>query len=567
MNDTNNINAGQHLDPEIVKGDPLSDAIVEKISQTHELHADIRRQDGPSGSASTSDDKNQEDILFPLEHIEQNVKSRKKTALSALRVFLLCALLAGVFLLGFGTRPEVLEKLTRDGKQWLNLGMEKAKPFGKMVYEKAEEMVDKTRSPKGTPSDNKKPAVGKEVKTERKVKYWKAPMIPGFTSDKPGKSPMGMDLVPVYEDEGGREISINPTMVQNIGVKTEVVKRRSLSREIRTIGRLAYDERLIHHIHTKYGGWIDKLYVDFTGQEVKKDDALLDIYSPELVTTQEELILALKYQESLKTSSFPEVIRNAKGLVDSTLKRLELFDVPSHQINKLIESRKVTKTLHLHSPLDGFVIKQQVFHGMFVKPGMTLYMIADLSNIWVLADIYEYEVPWLKLGQEAEMTLSSFPGKTFKGKVTYIDPVLDSQSRTLKVRVEFPNPGGELKPGMYANVILKSTVAKKGVAVPEEAVIYTGEKTVALVQNPSGGFESRELTLGVKTQGYVQVLKGLKEGEKVVTSSHFLIDSESRLKEALEKMETNTKSTMTDNSPKAKKLKDVNMKLHLKEGS
>jgi len=436
------------------------------------------------------------------------------------------------------------------------------------VYEKAEEMVDKTRSPKGTPSDNKKPAVGKEVKTERKVKYWKAPMVPGFTSDKPGKSPMGMDLVPVYEDDTERSvISINPTMVQNIGVKTEVVKRRSLSREIRTIGRLAYDERLIHHIHTKYGGWIDKLYVDFTGQEVKKDDALLDIYSPELVTTQEELILALKYQESLKTSSFPEVIRSAKGLVESTLKRLELFDVPEHQIADLIKNKKVSKTMHIHSHVKGVVVKKNVFHGMHVQPGMTLYMIADLSNIWAILDIYEYEVPWIKLGQKGEMNLSYFPGKKFKGKVTFIDPVLDSKSRTLKVRMEFPNPGGELKPGMYANVILKSEVARNEMTIPEEAVIYTGEKTVALVQNPSGGFESRELTLGVKTQGYVQVLKGLKEGEKVVTSSHFLIDSESRLKEALEKMETNTKSTMTDNSPKAKKLKDVNMKLHLKEGS
>ena len=186
-------------------------------------------------------------------------------------------------------------------------------------------------------------------------------------------------------------------------------------------------------------------------------------------------------------------------------------------------------------------------------------MIADLSNIWLIADIYEYEVPWMKLGQEAEMNLSYFPGKKFKGKVTFVDPILDSKSRTLKVRMEFPNPGGELKPEMYADVTLKSAVMKKGVAIPEEAVIYTGEKTMAVIQNSSGGFESRELTLGVKTQGYIQVLKGLKKGERVVTSSTFLIDSESRLKEALSKMGS---KSMDVKMPDKKSDK---MKLHLKE--
>jgi multidrug efflux pump subunit AcrA (membrane-fusion protein) len=565
MNETYHENEGQHLDPEKVKGDPLSDAIVEKISQAHELHADIGRQEGSSGSAPIPDDVNQEEVLFPLGHIEQNVKSRKKTALSALRVFLLCALLAGVFLLGFGTQPEVMTQWIEQGKKWVWVGIEKATPLVDKMYGKTVDMVDKVHGPTEKMAMPDSPAMNN--KEGRKIKHWRAPMDPGFISDRPGKSPMGMDLVPVYEGEMGGGVTINPTMVQNIGVKTEVVKRRSLSREIRTIGRLTYDERLIHHMHTKYGGWIEKLYVDFTGQEVNKNDALLDIYSPELVTTQEELILALKHQESLKGSAFPEISRGATGLVNSTLKRLELFDVPEHQIADLIKNQKVSKTMHLHSHVKGFVVKKNVFHGMHVQPGMTLYRIADLSNIWVIVDVYEYEVPWVKLGQEAEMNLSYFPGKKFKGKVTFIDPILDSKSRTLKVRMEFPNPGGDLKPEMYANVTLKSEVARNKMTIPEEAVIYAGDKTMAIVQNSSGTFDSRELDLGVKTQGYVQVLKGLKEGEKVVTSSNFLIDSESRLKEALEKMETNTKSTMTDNSPKAKKLKDANMKLYLKEGS
>jgi len=291
----------------------------------------------------------------------------------------------------------------------------------------------------------------------------------------------------------------------------------------------------------------------------------LEIYSPELVSTQEELILALKYQESLKDSIFPEISRGAKGLVNSTLRRLELFDVPQHQIDELVESKKVAKTLHIHSPVKGFVLNKNALHGMHVKPGMNLYMIADLSNIWLIADIYEYEVPWIKLGQEVEMNLSYFPGKPFKGKVTFIDPMLDPESRTLKVRMEFPNPNSELKPEMYANVTLKSEVTKKTIAVPEEAVMYSGDKTMAMIQKPSGAFESRELNLGVKTQGYVQVISGLKAGERVVTSSNFLIDSESRLKEALGNMGTAGKSSPKKSTPASPKKPKGKLKLHLEK--
>lgn len=555
MSETNKKIEDLHPDQEIGKGDPLSDAIVEKISHSQELHVDKEPQ-AKSGKAPIPEVVNPEEILFPLEDIEQRAMLRKKTGLSILRVFLLFSLLAGAFILGFGTRPEVMSQWVDEGKKWMQVGIEKATPIGNKMYGKTLEMVDKVHAPTAKHSMPE----GAVMEPERKIKHWRAPMNPGYTSERPGKSPMGMDLIPVYEDELVSEVSINPTMVQNIGVKTQVVKKRSLSREIRTIGRLTYDERLIHHIHTKYGGWIDKLYVDFTGQEVKKGDALLEIYSPELVTTQEELILALKYQESLKGSAFPEVSRGAKGLVDSTLKRLELFDVPAHQIADLVENQKVSKTMHIHSPVNGFVVKKNALHGMHVQPGTNLYMIANLSNIWAMVDIYEYEMPWVKLGQEAEMSLSYFPGKKFKGKVTFIDPILDSKSRTLKVRMEFPNPDGKLKPEMYANVTLKSEVARKEIVIPEEGVIYAGDKTMAIVQNSSGTFDSRELDLGVKTQGYVQVLKGLKAGEKVVTSSVFLIDSESRLKEALNKME---KKGMDVKMP-GKKQK--NMKLFLKEG-
>ena len=559
MSDTTHENEESQRDSEKIMGDPLSDAIVEKISHTPELHADSDRQ-AASNSENASTNGESEDILFPLEHIEKNIMKRKKAGLSLLRIFLLCALLAGTFLLGFGTRPEVMSQWVDEGKKWIGIGFEKTKPFANEMYEETVELLDKVQAPTSelpTPQNM-------EVKIQpgRKIKHWRAPMTPGFTSDRPGKSPMGMDLIPVYEDEVGRQVTINPTIVQNIGVKTQVVKRRSLSREIRTIGRLTYDERLIHHIHTKYGGWVDKLYVDFTGKEVNEGDPLLEIYSPELVTTQEELILALKYQESLKGSAFPEISRGAKGLVDSTLKRLELFDVPEHQITELIKNQKVTTTMHIHSPVKGFVVKKNALQGMHVEPGKNLYVIADLSNIWVIMDIYEYEVPWIKLGQEAEMSLSYFPGKEFKGKVTFIDPILDSKSRTLKVRMEFPNSSGELKPEMYANVTLKSVVARKELVIPEEAVIYAGDKTMAIIQNSSGSFDSRELSLGVKTQGYVQVLKGLKAGEKVVTSSAFLIDSESRLKEALNKM---SEKKTSSNKMKMPGKNNGKLKLTLKE--
>ena len=501
----------------------------------------------------------EEEVLFPLEKIETSLPVQGRNRFSLFRIGLLLILLTGVFFLGFATQPEVLKQLLGEGKQWVDVGMEKAKPLGNKVYEKTEEMVNKIHAKKQAPKLAETKSGDKKEEPGRKIKFWRAPMTPGFVSDRPGKSPMGMDLIPVYEGDSEDGVSINPTMTQNIGVKTKVVKSMSLSREIRTVGRLTYDERLVHHIHTKYGGWVEKLYVDFTGQEVNKNDVLLEIYSPELVSTQEELILALKYQETLKNSIFAEISRGAQGLVDSTLRRLELFDVPQHQVDELIETKKVAKTLHIHSPVKGFVLKKNALHGMHVKPGMNLYMIANLSNIWLIADIYEYEVPWIKLGQEAEMTLSYFPGNKFKGKVTFIDPVLDPESRTLKVRIEFPNPNWQLKPEMYANVTLKSEVTKKTIAVPEEAVIYTGEKTMAMIQKRSGGFESRELKLGVKTQGYVQVLSGLKAGEKVVTSSTFLIDSESRLKEAMEKMD-NKKVEM-----KMPVKKSENMKLILKE--
>lgn len=476
-----------------------------------------------------SSEYSDEEIIFPQE--KKNASNRKRKRSSTLTKALgWIVLLVVVFSLGHFTRPELIENTFNKLTEWTSVALEKAEPVKEKISKRVTEIVEKK--------------IPEAVEPGRKIKYWQAPMNPSFTSDKPGKGPMGMDLVPVYEgeEEFGEGILINPIVVQNIGVKTEKVEKRTLTREIRTVGILTYDERKVTHIHTKYKGWVEKLHVDFTGQEVKKDDLLAEVYSPELVSTQEELLVAMKYKESLEKSPFTEIGKGAERLFESTKRRLELFDVPEHQIEQLIRDKKITKTLHIHSPFRGFVVKKEASQGMFIQPGMSLYTIADLTNIWVLADVYEYELPWIKIGQKAEMNLSYYPGKKFQGKVTYIDPFMDSKTRTLKVRMEFNNPTWKLKPNMYANVTLKSAIEKKSVAVPEEAVIHSGEKEIVIVQDSSGGFDSRVITLGAQANGYYQVIKGLKAGENVVTSSNFLLDSESRLKDALKNLQSKKQS-------------------------
>ncbi len=484
-----------------------------------------------------SPEEQDEEIIFPKtdETNPDNQSNKPRKLFSPLKILALVLLGIGVYFAGYLTSPENFTKTMDQMSEWFSASREMLEPYKEKLTQAIESKVKKKEAEPPTPTIKDGDKIS--PKDKRKIKYWKAPMDPTYVRDKPGKGPMGMDMVPVYEDELGGQIKINPIVVQNIGVKTEKVKRRTLRHKIRTVGNLTYDERKVHHVHTKYGGWIEKLHVDFTGQEVKKGDLLLEIYSPDLVSTQEELVLALKYQESLKDSAFGELSKSADSLVESTKKRLKLFDVPDHQVEELIRSKNISKTMHIHSPARGFVLTKKAQQGMHVQPGMSLYSIADLSNIWVLADIYEYEVPWIKVGQFVEMNLSYFPGKKFKGKVTFIDPFLDPTTRTLKVRMEFSNPKWQLKPDMYANVTIQSTVAKRGLTVSEEAVLHSGEKNLVIVATDSGQFESREITLGVQAGGYYQVLKGLRNGEKVVTSSHFLIDSESKLREAIEKFQ------------------------------
>ena len=327
-------------------------------------------------------------------------------------------------------------------------------------------------------------------------------------------------------------VQISPERQQLIGVKIGTVEMRPLEKVIRTVGRVDYDEKRIVTVSPKIGGWIEDLYVDFTGKFVKQGDPLLTIYSPELVSTQEEYLLALRAKKSLAKSPFPEVAGSGESLAESAKRRLKLWDISDDQIKALEETGQSKKTLTLYSPFSGFVLEKSAYKGMNVMPGIALYKLADLSVVWLYADIYEYELPFIRLGQEAFIQLSYIPGETFRGRAIYIYPSLNPETRTAKVRFEFPNPHERLKPEMYANVEIKVRLGQK-LAVPEGAIIDTGVRQMAIIDKGNGYFEPREVKVGSKVEGYYEVFSGLKAREKVVTSANFLIDSESKLKEAM----------------------------------
>ena len=327
-------------------------------------------------------------------------------------------------------------------------------------------------------------------------------------------------------------VQISPERQQLIGVKIGAVEFKPLEKVIRTVGRIDYDEKRLVTISPKIGGWIEDLYVDFTGRFVKQGEPLLTLYSPELVSTQEEYLLALRAKKDLVKSPFPEVAGSGNSLAESAKRRLRLWDINDDQIKALEESGQPTKTLTLYSPFSGIVLERVAYRGMNVVPGMALYKLADLSVVWLYADIYEYELPFIRLGQQAAIQLSYLPGEVFTGKAIYIYPYLDPNTRTAKVRFEFPNPYGKLKPEMYANVEIKVHLGRKS-AMPEGAIIDTGLRQMAIIDKGSGYFEPREVKVGAKVDDYYEVIKGLKAGEKVVTSANFLIDSESRFKEAM----------------------------------
>lgn len=379
--------------------------------------------------------------------------------------------------------------------------------------------------------------------SERKVLYWQSPMNPTEIYDSPGKSVMGMDLVPVYEDEAGMgsggAISIDPITVQNMGVRMGIVTRDDFNRIILTVGKVEFDEELLYIVNTKISGWIEELYVNYEGAEVEIGDPLLEIYSPELVSTQEEYLLAVRNYKRIGDDPSPSVREDAETLLASVRTRLEYWDIPEEEIERLQQTGEIKKTVLLRAPATGVVIDKYVVEGAFIKAGMDLYQIADLRTIWVHASIYDNEIPWISEGQTAEMELSYLPGKSYTGLVTYIYPYLREKARDIHVRLVFQNPNLDLKPGMYANIRLKGKTITDALVIPSEAVILSGQRAVVFVVLGEGKFEPREIRLGEvggPGNAYYRVLSGLLEGERIVTSAQFLLDSESRLQEVIKKM-------------------------------
>jgi len=376
---------------------------------------------------------------------------------------------------------------------------------------------------------------------ERKILYWQDPMNPAHRSDKPGKAPDGMDLVPVYADEVQAAelppgtVKITPEKQQLIGVQYGEVLHQTVAKSIRATGRLAFDETKIVRLHPKVEGWVERVQADFLGKEVRKGEPLLAIYSPELVATQQEFLLARKARESLGRNPYQEIATGSHSLYESSLERLRLWDISERQIEEIAERGTPQKTLTLYSPIDGFVMSRNAFQGQRITPETELYAIADLSTIWVLADVYEYELPLLRIGQTGVITLPYFAGKSFRAKVSYIYPELDKATRTLRVRLEFRNPGLQFKPHMYANVELRIELGHE-LTLPVEAVLDSGSEQVVFVAREGGYFEPRRVTLGERVGDFYVVLSGVQAGERVVTSANFLVDSESRLKSALGQM-------------------------------
>jgi len=374
---------------------------------------------------------------------------------------------------------------------------------------------------------------------ERKILYWQAPMDPTEIYDKPGKSKMGMDLVLVYNDQvsSGSNVQIDPFTVQNMGVRTALVQRIDFSHTLRTVGKVDYNEENIFIVSSRINGWIENLLVAYTGQEVKKGQTLLEVYSPELVTTQQEYLLALKNRAMIADSKFAGIREGAESLVDASRQRLANWDIPEAEIIKLENTRQVYKTLKLTSPANGVVIHKNAIDGMHIKEGMDLYRIADLSTVWVQVSIYDNEVPWVQVGQAAEMELSYAPGKKLQGRIAYIYPYLNEKARDLKVRIEFPNPDLLLKPGMYGNVRIETPAIENALVVPSEAVIRSGQRSLVFLSKGNGRFEPREVRIGEESDdGKIRVIAGLHSNEEVVVSAQFMLDSESRLQEAIQKM-------------------------------
>lgn len=372
-------------------------------------------------------------------------------------------------------------------------------------------------------------------KEERKILFYRSPMDPNIISDYSRKDEMGMDYIPVYSDETASEgvISIDPVVVQNMNVKTEPVMSKRLSNVIVTNGILTTNEIEDYIVTTRVNGWVNKLYINYIGQKVKSGDKLMEIYSPELVTAQQELLTALSYQTTTGNTDIKDILKSGDQLVKNSVRKLQLLEMSETDI-QLLQSQKEVKTyITLYAPKSGTVISKNILEGQKVMPGMPLIQFSNLNSLWLTADIYEYELSKVITGAQAEIRFNFLPGKIFNGKVDFIYPTLDAKTRTAKIRININNSNNLFKPSMLASVTIKGRDLGKTLVVPENAVIRSGRKDIVIISLGEGKFKPQNVTLGDYSEGYYQVLEGLSEGIKIVTSAQFLIDSESNLKAAV----------------------------------
>lgn len=359
---------------------------------------------------------------------------------------------------------------------------------------------------------------------ERKIAYWVAPMDPNYRRDEPGKSPMGMDLIPVYEDEvgGGAQgpsLKIDPAVVNNIGVKTQEVAREDMARRIETVGAVMIDEEARSDIHVRAEGWIEKLHVEAVGEKVEEGEVLFEFYAPALVAAQSEFVQALKIGRPM--------------LVDAATERLTSLGMSTDQIAELRRTRKAMRNVAVKAPQSGVVVMLNAREGMYLRPSDMAMRLADLSNVWIIADVFDTEAAWVSAGDRAVMTLPAFPGETWEGAVDYVYPTAEKMTRTVQVRLRFPNPGDRLRPNMFANVTIEAKPKSNVLAVAQSAVIRSSKGDRVILALGEGRFRPAEVRTGMESGGKVEVLAGLEEGERVVVESQFLIDSEASLTSGL----------------------------------
>ena len=377
---------------------------------------------------------------------------------------------------------------------------------------------------------------------EREILFYRNPMDPTISSPVPATDEMGMDYLPVYADEAeralgaGATVVIDPVVVQNMNVRTETATRRDLRHEIRTVGYLEYDQERMVTVTTKYDGWIEKVYVNYVGEPVTEGAGLFEVYSPELVQTEQELLSAIRYASRFGDGADDARLR-AEALVAAARARLAFWDISPDQIARLEETGEIFRTLTVTAPAGGLVMRRMPgLEGMAVTPGMEAYHIADITSLWLSVEVFEDQVVWIRPGVEAEAAFTYFPGETIRGTVEFIEPEMSEQTRTLTVKIAVPNPEGRLRQGMFATVVFDPVLVRGALTVPTDSVLRTGRRNVVIVALGGGRFEPREVELGQLSEGLAEVRSGLAAGDEVVTSSQFLLDSESRLQAAVQKM-------------------------------